>query len=68
MADKGHQYGKPMPSGQARGVVLSNGQRQVVIKMMQDQFDEVRALAVADNVSMAEQLRLLIEWGLEATR
>jgi hypothetical protein len=34
--------------------------------MDQDQFEEVRALAEAEGISMAQQLRLLIEWGLEA--
>lgn len=62
----GHPYGAQKPSGVARGVRLSGGQRQVVIKMFEDQFEEVRARAVAENTSLAEQIRLLIEWGLES--
>lgn len=52
--------------GPAKGVRRSNGRRQVVIVMDDDQFDEVRALAEAQGTSTAEQLRNLIEWGLEA--
>lgn len=58
--------GQQMPKGVAKGVLLANGQRQVVIKMDQDQFDEVRELAAREGTSLAEQLRNLIEWGLEA--
>jgi hypothetical protein len=59
--------GQQMPHGPAKGVLLENGQRQVVIKMDADQFEEVRALAIRERTSVAEQLRNLIEWGLEAT-
>jgi hypothetical protein len=59
--------GDQMPAGPAKGVLLPNGQRQVVIKMDADQFEEVRALAAAEGTSVAEQIRNLIEWGLEAT-
>ncbi|HMO09152.1 MAG TPA: hypothetical protein PKD10_16105 [Paracoccaceae bacterium] len=59
--------GQQLPSGPARGVKIAGDRRQVVIKMDSDQFAEVRALAVANGISLAEQLRLLIEWGLEAS-
>jgi hypothetical protein len=65
MTRHGHPYGAPKSAGQARGVVRG-GQRQVVIKMYEDQFNEVRARAVAENTSLAEQIRLLIKWGLES--
>lgn len=52
--------------GPARGVRRANGRRQIVITMDEDQFEEVRALAEAEGTSTAEQLRNLIEWGLEA--
>lgn len=61
----GWPEGRQRPDGLARGVARG-GRRQCVIKMDQDQFEEVRALAEAEGISMAQQLRLLIEWGLEA--
>ena len=40
--------------------------RQFVIRIDPDTAEEVIALAEASGVRTAEQLRLLIEWGLEA--
>lgn len=37
-----------------------------VVRMDDETFDTVRSLAVKNNVSLAEQFRILIEWGLEA--
>lgn len=58
--------GVQQPDGPARGVELAGGRRQVVIKMDTSQFDEVRERVIRENTSLAEQIRLLIEWGLEA--
>lgn len=43
-------------------------QRQFVIKIDTVTADEVIARARAEGTSTAEQIRLLIEWGLEAAR
>lgn len=58
--------GQQLPSGPALGVKRGRDRRQVVIQMDTSQFEEVRARAVAKGTSLAEQIRLLIEWGLEA--
>lgn len=51
----------------AKGVSIPGGRRQLVIKLDQETFDQVRNLAAREKVSVSHQLRLLIEWGLEAT-
>jgi len=38
---------------------------QIVIRFDRDTFDQVRALAVKEGTSFSEQVRRLIEWGLE---
>lgn len=40
--------------------------RRHVLRIDDETFDEVRALAVRTNRSLNEQFRILIEWGLEA--
>ena len=60
--------GTILSSGVAKGVAIKGNRRQVVIKMDADQFEAVRQLAVKEKCSMAHQLRLLIEWGLEAVQ
>ena len=42
------------------------GKRRINLTLDNDTFDEVRALALAKETSFAEQMRLLVEWGLEA--
>jgi hypothetical protein len=59
------RYGAQKSTGPAKGVARG-AQRQVVIKMMRDQFDQVRNRAIREKTSVAEQIRLLIEWGLES--
>ena len=49
----------------ARGTKHKLKRRTVVI-LDEDQFQEVRARAVRKNTSFSEQIRLLVEWGLEA--
>jgi hypothetical protein len=34
--------------------------------MDEETFDEIRRRAIRENTSVAQQIRLLIEWGLEA--
>jgi hypothetical protein len=57
--------GIPQPAGPAKGV-LRSGRRQLVVRLDDDQFEEVRSRAERCGTSVAEQVRLLIEWGLEA--
>lgn len=60
--------GQQKPSGLAHGVAIPGGRRQVVIKMDTDQFDEIRTLAEREGISVSHQIRLLLEWGLEAAQ
>jgi hypothetical protein len=46
--------------------VSRDGLRQFVIKIDHETADQVIARAAAHGTSTAEQIRLLIEWGLEA--
>lgn len=62
------KLGQQRPDGPAQGVERACGKRQVVVRMDTDQFAEVRALATEEGTSLAEQIRNLIEWGLEAVR
>ena len=41
---------------------------RIVVAFPAETFEEVRARAVKHNTSFAEQVRLLVEWGLEADR
>ncbi len=49
-----------------KGVQCGDGMRQFVIKIDNETADEVIARARAEGTSTAHQIRLLIEWGLEA--
>ena len=42
------------------------GKRRINVTLDDETFDEIRKLAVAEKTSFAEQIRLLVEWGLEA--
>ena len=44
------------------------GMRKVVCTLDPDTFAEIRKRAVAEKTSFAEQVRMLIEWGLLAER
>ena len=59
--------GQQQHTGPAAGVDLPNGRKQVVVKMDGDQFDFIRKRAIRENTSVAEQIRNLIEWGIEST-
>lgn len=52
----------------AKGVVDPRDptRRQIVVAFDGDVFDQVRKRAVKEKTSFAEQVRLLVEWGLEA--
>lgn len=57
--------GQQMKSGPARGVRRSDGTIQAVVKLDPDTFEAVRQRAVREETSFAEQVRILLEWGLE---
>ncbi len=42
------------------------GELSMSINFDQEMFEEIKAFARRDNVSFAEQVRTLIQWGLEA--
>ncbi len=52
----------------ARGVVNPDRphMKQSVVAFDIETFDQIRARAVSEGTSFAEQVRLLVEWGLEA--
>lgn len=59
------RFGKQMPKGPAKGV-LRAGHRRLVVAFDDEQFDRLRQRAQRENTSVAEQVRLLVEWGFEA--
>lgn len=54
-------------TGPGKGVMRGT-RRQIVVRIDDETYDEIRDSAAAARRSMAGQLRLLIEWGLEAER
>jgi hypothetical protein len=48
----------------AKGYVKGNS-RRIVVSLDDDVFEEIGALAKAHNCSMAEEIRCLIDWGIE---
>ena len=52
--------------GVAQGVSDKPGLKRVVCAFDEETFDQVRARAIAQNTSFAEQVRQLVDWGLEA--
>lgn len=48
----------------ARGHVEKNGRLQIAIRMDEDVFEGVHALAQARNISFASQVRILLQDGL----
>ncbi|MDD9731092.1 hypothetical protein PVW46_14340 [Mameliella sp. AT18] len=57
----GQQQSSHVGHGTERGAF-----RQAVIRMDHEQFASVRGKAERDGTSLAEAIRTLIEWGLEA--
>ena len=64
--------GKQSYHGLARGVARGHGShkgyRRIVVSFDEETFDAVRKLAESTGTSFAEQVRLLVEWGLEAEK
>ena len=55
------------PPPRAPGVgVLRRGWRSIKVAFDEETFEEIRGLAAASQRSFAEQVRCLVEWGLEA--
>lgn len=52
----------------AKGFVRGKVMKRVVISFDDETFDALRELAVKEQTSFAEQVRLHVEWGMDATR
>lgn len=52
----------------ARGHTQSNQpmHKRIVVSFAAEDFDEIRERALKEGTSFAEQVRLLVTWGLEA--
>lgn len=62
MSDRKHTQKRPV----ARGVRKNPGCLQCVVELDDDTFETVRQRAIKQSTSFGEQVRILIEWGLEA--
>lgn len=62
----GRPMGSPNMKGAGNGTLRPNGRRQSVILLDPDQHAEIQARADQHGVSFAEEVRTLLEWGLEA--
>jgi hypothetical protein len=49
----------------ARGSIKTPGSRRIVVQFDDETFGEIRRRAEAEGSSFAEQVRTLVEWGLE---
>lgn len=59
----------PAQGSRRRGRTGKLGRRlRCCVAFDSDQFEEIREQAVEDRTSFAEQVRLLVEWGLESAR
>ncbi|WP_398471516.1 hypothetical protein [Tardiphaga sp.] len=56
----------PAIGSHSRGDGTMHSMRRVVCGFDQETFQVIRDRAVKENTSFAEQVRLLVEWGLEA--
>lgn len=62
----------PMKLGQmrsgkpGRGKLLSSGRRSITVSVDEETFDEIFAHAEKTETSLAETLRTLLQWGLDA--
>jgi hypothetical protein len=52
--------------GVSKGTPGRKCMRKVVCLFDDETFDAIRSRAIAKETSFAEQIRLLVEWGLEA--
>ncbi len=62
MKERGYIYRKKIPAKGCR----EHGKVKVVCAFDEEMFQAVRARAIKRGGSMAEEIRTLIEWGLEA--
>jgi hypothetical protein len=58
-------FGTLMPEGPGRGTHKRNG-RMITVQFDHDTFNQLRNRAIAEKTSFSEQVRLLVEWGLES--
>ena len=61
-----HTAKRPPASGSRKH--HQNGKVGLVCYFEADTFDVLRARAVRENTSVAEQIRTLVEWGLESSK
>lgn len=47
---------------------IYKGKRRIITAFDDTTFDEIRSMAIAANCSFAEQVRTLVEWGLESAK
>lgn len=59
------RQGQQMKNGPGRGV-KKGCHVQHVCRFDDETFAQIRAMAIADGVSLSEAIRLLVEFGLEA--
>lgn len=59
-----HTQKRPVARGNVRHDLP--GTRQISIVFDDEQFDRIKARALVAGTSFAEEVRLLVEWGLEA--
>jgi hypothetical protein len=56
-----------MPRALAKGCrTRARDRPQVVVRLDDEMFEEVRQRAEREKTSFGEQVRILVEWGLEA--
>lgn len=61
------RVGQQVASGPGRGVQRgADTMKRIVVSFDTDTFDELHRRARRDGTSFAEQVRQLVEWGLEA--
>jgi len=63
---KGWRLGQMPKGGPAVGTDVPGGKKALVVKIDVDQFDEIRNRAISENTSMAEQIRNLLQWGMDS--
>lgn len=65
---RGRHDGIQQPKGPGCGVAIEGTRRQIVVRCDAIMFNEIHERATLEHTSLAEQIRLLLEWGLEADR
>lgn len=49
----------------ARGVAYGPDRRRIIIEFDNEMFDEIRQRAIKHHTTFAEQVRTLVQWGLD---